>query len=114
VKRDFAPTVYILASARNGTLYIGVTSDLPGRLFRHRDETFPGFTARYGVYRLVWFEQHATMEHAIQREKRLKKWNRAWKLRLIEEANPDWRDLAEDFGFEPLGNAEAGSPPARG
>lgn len=62
-----------------------------------------GFAAKHGVKRLVWFEQHATMEHAILREKRIKKWNRAWKLSLIEKDNPDWRDLAEDFGFEPLG-----------
>ena len=112
MQREFDPAVYILASGRNGTLYIGVTSDLPGRLHQHRSGTLPGFTAQYGVHALVWFEQHATMEYAIQREKRLKKWNRAWKLRLIEGANPDWRDLAEDFGFEPLGRT--GFPPSRG
>jgi putative endonuclease len=100
---DFLPTVYIMASARNGTLYIGVTSSLPQRIAQHREGTFGGFTAKYAVKRLVWFEAHSTMEHAIVREKQLKKWNRAWKLELIEKANPAWRDLAEDFAFEPLG-----------
>ena len=96
---SFAPVTYMLASHRNGTLYVGVTSDLPGRLHQHREGLIDGFTKDYGVHRLVWFEQHATMEHAIVREKRIKKWNRAWKIRLIEEANPEWRDLAIDFGF---------------
>lgn len=100
--RDFGPTVYLLASRRNGTLYVGVTSDLAGRIHRHRHGLLPGFTRRYGVKLLVWFEGHATMESAIVREKRIKKWNRAWKLALIEQANPRWHDLAEDLGFEPL------------
>lgn len=91
-----------MASRRNGTLYCGVTSHLMQRIAQHRDGSIPGFTAEYDVKILVWFEQHATMESAIQREKRIKKWNRAWKLRLIEEGNPDWRDLAGDLGFEPL------------
>jgi putative endonuclease len=99
---NFAPTVYLLASKRNGTLYAGVTSDLPARTHQHRIGAVRGFTRDYGVRMLVWFEQHSTMESAITREKRIKKWNRAWKLALIEAANPDWRDLAEDFGFEPL------------
>src|SRR5688572_27744382 len=99
---DFQPTVYILASSRNGTLYTGVTSRLLQRIYEHREEITRGFTSKHGVKLLVWFEQHSTMEHAIVREKRIKKWNRAWKLRLIEEANPRWRDLAEDFGFEPV------------
>ena len=99
---EFQPAVYILASKRNGTLYTGVTSDLIGRVYQHREEVMPGFTSKHGVKRLVWFEQHATMDSAITREKRIKKWNRAWKLQLIEAENPDWRDLAEDFGFEPL------------
>lgn len=103
MQREFSPTTYLLASARNGTLYVGVTSNLLGRIHQHREGTFKGFTDRHGVKRLVWFEQHATMEHAITREKRIKKWERAWKLRLIEEGNPDWRDLAEDFGFPALG-----------
>jgi len=102
VQREFGPTVYILASKRNGTLYTGVTSDLLGRVHRHRTGELPGFTRKYGVRMLVWFERHATMEQAILREKRLKKWNRRWKLELIEGANPDWRDLAENFGFERL------------
>ena len=102
MQRDFAPVVYLLASKRNGTLYVGVTSDLSGRIHKHRTGTVPGFTREYGVRMLVWFEHHSTMEHAIVREKRIKKWNRAWKLQLIEADNPNWRDLAEDFGFEPL------------
>ncbi|MDP5281014.1 GIY-YIG nuclease family protein [Sphingomonas sp. DG1-23] len=96
------PVVYIMGSGRNGTLYTGVTSDLPKRIYEHRAKAVPGFTADYGCNRLVWFEVHAEMEPAILREKRIKKWNRSWKLRLIEEANPTWRDLAEDFGFDPL------------
>ena len=99
---DFQPTVYILASRRNGTLYTGVTSNLLARIHQHRAGAVRGFTRDYGVKLLVWFEQHGTMESAITREKRIKKWNRAWKLELIERENPDWRDLAEDFGFEPL------------
>lgn len=102
MQREFQPTVYILASRRNGTLYTGVTSRMIQRIHEHREGTVPGFTREHGVKRLVWFEQHSTMEHAIVREKRIKKWNRAWKLRLIEESNPQWRDLAEDFGFGPL------------
>ena len=73
-----------------------------GRIQKHREGLLPGFTRDYGAKRLVWFEPHATMEEAIAREKRIKKWNRAWKLELIEKSNPDWNDLAEDFGFEPL------------
>ncbi|XUU59335.1 GIY-YIG nuclease family protein [Erythrobacter sp. HA6-11] len=97
-----SPTVYMLASRRNGTLYLGVTSDLVGRIYQHREGLIPGFTQKYGVKRLVWFETHEAMEFAIQREKRIKKWRRAWKLELIEKANPDWDDLAENLGFEPL------------
>lgn len=100
---NFGPTVYLLASRRNGTLYLGVTSHLAQRVHQHREGLIPGFTREYGVKMLVWFEQHATMDAAIQREKRIKKWNRAWKLELIESTNPDWRDLAEEFGFDPLG-----------
>ena len=102
MRETFAPAVYILASARNGTLYIGASSNLIRRIAQHRSEHFDGFSARYGTKLLVWFEMHATMEHAIQREKRLKKWNRGWKLRLIEVSNPQWRDLATDLGFEAL------------
>ena len=99
---DFQPCVYLLASKRNGTLYTGVTSNLLGRIQQHRSGLVRGFTRQYNVKLLVWFEQHATMDSAITREKRIKKWNRAWKLELIEAENPDWRDLAEDLGFEPL------------
>ena len=102
MNREFQPTVYLLASQRNGTLYTGVTSDLIQRVHEHREGVVPGFTSKHAVKRLVWFEQHSTMENAIIREKRIKKWNRAWKLELIEASNPNWRDLAEDFGFGPL------------
>ena len=87
------PAVYILASKKNGTLYIGVTSDLVKRIWEHRNNVVEGFTRRYGVHRLVWYELHESMESAIQREKRLKEWRRAWKLELIEGTNPDWQDL---------------------
>ena len=100
---NFSPTAYLLASRRNGTLYLGVTSNILQRVHQHREGLIPGFTREYGVKLLVWFEQHATMESAILREKRIKKWNRKWKLELIEQANPDWRDLAENFDFDPLG-----------
>lgn len=89
--------VYMLASARNGTLYIGVTSDLPARIHIHKEDLLAGFTRRYGVHRLVWYEWAERAETAIRREKQLKKWNRAWKLRLIEETNPTWRDLYTDL-----------------
>jgi putative endonuclease len=95
--RDRIPCVYILASAERGTLYIGVTSDLPGRLWQHRNDVVSGFSNRYQVHRLVWYEVHGEMESAILREKRIKKWNRAWKLELIESTNPGWRDLASDI-----------------
>ena len=91
------PTVYLLASQRNGTLYVGVTSNLVKRIWEHKGDVADGFTHRYGVHMLLYYEQHATMEAAITREKQLKKWNRAWKLRLIEESNPDWRDLWPDI-----------------
>ena len=88
------PAVYILASKPFGTLYIGVTSNLAARLDAHRSGAVDGFTKKYDVHRLVFFELHETMLDAIQREKRLKKWNRVWKLDLIGEANPLWADLA--------------------
>jgi putative endonuclease len=87
------PAVYILASRRNGTLYIGVTSDLVQRVWQHKNDVIEGFTKKYGVHLLVYYELHEDMESAILREKQLKKWNRDWKLRLIEEENPDWNDL---------------------
>ena len=96
------PCVYILARASHSTLYTGVTSDLAGRVWQHREGIIRGFAQRYGIKRLVWFEQHETMESAILREKRVKRWPRAWKYELIHQHNPTWRDLAEDFGFPRL------------
>lgn len=87
------PCVYILASRRNGTLYVGVTSDLVKRVWEHKSDVVKGFTERYGVHTLVWFEQHDTMESAIAREKAIKEWKRRWKLELIERQNSEWRDL---------------------
>jgi putative endonuclease len=89
------PAVYILASKRNGTLYIGVTSNLQQRVWQHRNESTAGFTNKYKVHTLVYYELHPDMVSAITREKQIKKWNRAWKLELIEEQNPDWKDLWE-------------------
>jgi len=85
--------VYILASKRHGTLYTGVTSDLSRRAFQHKNNLLPGFTSHYGVHDLVWFESHADVRVAIAREKQIKGWNRAWKIRLIEQGNPNWDDL---------------------
>ena len=87
--------VYIVASKRNGTLYIGMTDDLLKRVWQHKEGVIPGFTRDYGVKHLVWYEAHETRESAIHRERRMKKWNRAWKIELIEKNNPDWRDLSE-------------------
>lgn len=89
--------VYILASKRNGTLYIGVTSDLIPRIQLHREAQIAGFTQKYGCRLLVWFEQHAYMVDAIKREKQIKRWRRAWKLELIEAVNPTWKDLFLDL-----------------
>jgi len=86
--------VYMLASKRNGTLYVGVTNDLARRASEHRDKIVPGFTKRHGVDILVWYEVHGDINNAIAREKQIKGWNRAWKLRLIEENNSGWNDLA--------------------
>jgi putative endonuclease len=90
--------VYILASRRNGTLYIGMTDELTRRYFQHRQGILPGFTKKYGVKMLVWFEEHGSRESAFTRERQLKKWNRQWKLDLIERENPQWLDLGADFG----------------
>ena len=87
------PAVYIIASKRNGTLYIGVTSDLVKRIWEHKNNMVEGFTKRYNVHRLVWYELYANMESAITREKRLKNWKRKWKLALIERSNPKWPDF---------------------
>jgi putative endonuclease len=88
--------VYILASRRNGTLYVGVTSDLARRVSEHRSGAVAGFVRDYGVHRLVFAEFHETMEGAIVREKRIKKWRRAWKLKMIDRHNPQWRDLSDE------------------
>ena len=102
MREDFQPTVYLLASRKYGTLYAGVTSNLMQRLYQHREEMMRGFTSLPSIKTLVWFEQHGTMETAILREKRIKKWNRQWKINLIEADNPDWRDMAVDLGFPML------------
>jgi putative endonuclease len=87
------PCVYILASRRNGTLYVGVTSDVIKRVWEHKNDVVEGFTRKYGVHTLVWYELHESMEAAITREKRIKEWKRQWKIDLIETSNPEWRDL---------------------
>ena len=91
------PCVYILASRVNGVLYIGGTSNLVQRVWEHKNDFVPGFTKRYRVHTLVWYEVHGSMESAITREKALKKWNRAWKLELIEKDNPKWLDLYDEI-----------------
>ena len=91
------PCVYILASKQNGTLYIGVTSDLVQRVWQHKNGVYEGFTKLHGVDRLVWFEAHDSMESAINREKALKKWRRAWKIALIETSNSLWMDLYDEL-----------------
>ena len=91
------PCVYILASRRNGTLYVGVTSDLIKRIWEHKNDLVEGFTKQYRVHTLVWFERHETMGSAIAREKAIKEWKRPWKLEMIERTNPDWRDLYQEL-----------------
>jgi putative endonuclease len=111
---DLVPCVYLLARSSHGTFYTGVTSDLVGRVWQHRTEATKGFTARYGIKRLVWFEVHDTMDSAIRREKAIKRWRRSFKYALVNAMNPTWRDLAEDFGFDPLPlgrKADPGSSP---
>jgi len=93
------PFVYILASRRNGTLYIGVTTNLPRRIEQHKKHLIAGFTRRYDVTRLVYVEKHETVRDAVIRERQMKKWRRAWKIALIETVNPDWTDLAENPAF---------------
>ena len=116
VSFERVPCIYILASATNGVLYVGVTSDLLARIVQHRAEMFDGFTKRYGVKRLVWYEVAATMEAAIAREKQLKRWRRDWKRNLIERDNPAWNDLAVGLGLPPLppvwrGSVDPGTSP---
>ncbi|BDU16273.1 GIY-YIG nuclease family protein [Lysobacter auxotrophicus] len=89
--------MYILASQRNGTLYVGVTGDLVQRIHQHVTNVVPGFTRRYGVHTLVWFEPHESIVEGIRREKRIKEWRRSWKIQLIESTNPQWRDLSPDI-----------------
>ena len=89
--------VYLLASQRNGTLYTGVTSDLVKRVYEHKHDLADGFTKRYGVKMLVWYELTTDIASAIHREKQIKKWNRLWKLRLVDQSNPEWRDLYSDI-----------------
>lgn len=91
------PAVYILASARNGTLYIGVTSDLVKRVWEHKNNFVEGFTKRYNIHHLVWYEIHENISSAIEREKALKEWKSAWKLNMIEKDNPNWNDLYESI-----------------
>ena len=91
------PCVYILASRPHGTLYIGVTSDLAQRVWQHKNDLVAGFTKRYKVHTLVWYEAHESMESAITKEKMLKKWNRTWKIELIEKGNPSWKDLYHEL-----------------
>jgi putative endonuclease len=93
------PAVYILASRKNGTLYVGVTSDLTKRIWEHKNDLVEGFTKRYRVHQLVWYELHNTMETAITREKAIKEWKRKWKMELIEKFNPTWNDLYESISY---------------
>ena len=100
--------VYIMTNKPNGTLYVGVTNDLVRRVFEHRTHAAPGFTDRYNLERLVWFEQHDTPAEAIRREKALKRWNRAWKVELIQKSNPKWLDLWDDnVGSSPTTTTES-------
>jgi putative endonuclease len=111
MRQERLPCVYILASGHYGTLYVGVTSDLVGRLWQHRNGVLPGFTKRYGVHGLVHFEVFETMEQAIAREKQLKRWRRQWKINLINEGNPEWADLAVGLGLPPLDPSERRNGP---
>jgi putative endonuclease len=108
------PAVYIMASRYRGTLYTGVTSDLWSRVCDHKNERFKGFTKDYVVKTLVWYEHHHILENAIRREKQIKKWNRTWKFRIVEEMNPDWEDLHDVIEPNLFYEKEAGSPPSRG
>ena len=100
--RDKGGYVYILASKRNGTLYIGVTSDLLRRVWQHKNDEVPGFTSRHGVKLLVWYARYDDIRDAIACEKAMKKWRRAWKINLIEETNRDWEDLYPEASRFPL------------
>jgi putative endonuclease len=104
VREEKQPCVYILANRLYGTTYIGVTSDLPKRIYQHRNNLTPGHTSKYVVYRLVHYELFADMATAIAREKQLKNWHRPWKINLINANNPHWEDLAVGLAFEPIGS----------
>ncbi len=103
------PCVYILANRYNGAIYVGVTSNLIGRVMQHRAGAFDGHTRKHSIHRLVYFEVAETMEAAIRREKQLKRYRREWKRNLIERQNPAWNDLAVGFGLAPLGTVRGGS-----
>jgi len=105
MSRERSFWVYILASRIGGTLYIGVTNDLVRRIYEHRSKFVPGFTKKYGVDRLIYYEQFSNVEAAIQREKHLKKWNRRWKIQLIEKTNPNWDDLYEGIAAGHITNS---------
>jgi putative endonuclease len=100
MRNEKFPAVYIMASRYRGTIYIGVTSALWNRVSAHKEETFKGFTSKYKLKSLVWYEHHYTMPDAIKREKQMKAWQREWKFRLIESFNPDWQDLHERIDFD--------------
>jgi putative endonuclease len=109
------PAVYIAANRYRSTIYTGVTSQLWNRISDHKNEMFEGFTKKHGIKLLVWYEHHHAMEDAIKREKQLKKWNRAWKIKLIEQMNPDWLDLHDNTDvLATLVEPKAGSPLSRG
>ena len=109
MRREIVPCVYILASGYNGSLYVGATSNLIGRVMQHRDGKFEGHTKKYGIVRLVYFEMAETMEAAIAQEKKLKRWRREWTRNLIERQNPAWNDLAVALGLEPLNSLPRGT-----
>ena len=97
MREEKVPAVYITAKRYRGTIYVGVTSALWNRIYDHKNKTFEGFTADHDVHLLVWYEHHHTMENAIRREKQIKKWKRDWKIRIIEEMNPNWLDLHDEI-----------------
>jgi putative endonuclease len=118
---NFQPAVYILANRKNGALYTGVTSHLIQRIHQHRNGIFEGHSKSYNIKMLLWYELHGAMDTAIVREKRIKKWNRQWRINLITAENPNWRDLAIDLGFDRLPFQAVhssvygdGPPPSRG
>ncbi len=115
MREEKFPAVYIMANRYRGTIYTGVTSALWNRVAAHKNGAFDGFTKKYEVKWLVWYEHHHSMEQAIKREKQLKKWNRAWKFRVIEDMNPNWIDLHDEIDpIATLVAEKAGPPPSRG